>query len=78
MPNDPKRFVVQEHCTCDGEAAATTITSLDQTQIDEEAKYDGLYAVCTNLEYPASDIIKINQKRWIPKDRTPVEIPLTF
>lgn len=62
--NDPKRFVVQEHCTCDGEAAATTITSLDQTQIDEEAKYDGLYAVCTNLEYPASDIIKINQKRW--------------
>lgn len=62
--NDPKRFIVQEHCTSDGEAAARTITSIDQARIEEEAKYDGLYAVCTNLEYPASDIIKINQKRW--------------
>ncbi len=62
--NDPKRFVNQGHCTSDGEAADKTITSLNQDQIDEEAKYDGFYAVCTNLEYSASDIIKINQKRW--------------
>ena len=62
--NDPKRFIEQEHCTPDGEAASKTITSLNQEQIDNEAKYDGLYAVCTNLEYDVSDIIKINQKRW--------------
>lgn len=62
--NDPKRFVEQEHCTPDGEAANRTITSLNQKQIDNEAKYDGLYAVCTNLEYDVTDIIKINQKRW--------------
>ena len=62
--NDPKRFIEQGHCTLDGEIASKTITSLNQEQIDNEAKYDGLYAVCTNLEYDVSSIIKINQKRW--------------
>ena len=62
--NDPKRFIEQGHCTPDGEVASKTITSLNQEQIDKEVKYDGLYAVCTNLEYDVSSIIKINQKRW--------------
>lgn len=62
--NDPKRFVMQEHCTTDGEVAEKTITSLDQNRIDNEMKYDGFYAVCTNLEDDVSDIIRINQKRW--------------
>lgn len=62
--NDPTRFIEQGHCTLDGEAASKTITSLNQAQIDNEAKYDGLYAVCTNLEYDVASIIKINQKRW--------------
>lgn len=61
---DPKRFIEQGYCTCDDEAADKVITFLNQTQIDQEAKYDGLYAVCTNLEYSVSDIIRINQKRW--------------
>lgn len=62
--NDPKRFIKQGHCTTDGEIASRTITSLNKEQIDNEAKYDGFYAVCTNLEYDAASIIKINQKRW--------------
>lgn len=62
--NDPKRFIEQGHCTSDGEVASKTITALNQEQIDNEAKYDGLYAVCTNLEFNVSSIIKINQKRW--------------
>lgn len=62
--NDPKRFAAQGHCTSDGEAADTTVTFLNQEQINGEAEYDGLYAVCTNLEYPASDIIRINRNRW--------------
>lgn len=61
---DPKRFVEQGHCTSDGEIAEKTITYLNQNQIDEEARYDGLYAVCTNLEYAVPDIIAINRKRW--------------
>lgn len=62
--NDPKRFVEQGHCTADGEVADRTITSLNQEQIDNESKYDGFYAVCTNLENDVQDIIKINKKRW--------------
>lgn len=62
--NDPKRFIEQGHCTPDGEIASKTITALNQEQIDNESKYDGLYAVCTNLECDVSNIIKINQKRW--------------
>ncbi|WP_278885825.1 IS1634 family transposase [[Ruminococcus] torques] len=63
-PNDPKRFVDQEHCTADGEIANHPITSLDQEQIDKESRYDGFYAVCTDLEDAPSSIIRINQKRW--------------
>ena len=62
--NDPKRLVNQKHCTTDGEIAEKAVTSLDQNQIDSEAKYDGFYAVCTNLEDNVSDIITINQRRW--------------
>lgn len=62
--NDPKRFVEQENCTTDGEIASRSITTLNQTQIDKEAKYDGFYAVCTNLEDDPSTIVRINQKRW--------------
>ena len=62
--NDPKRFVEQGHCTTDGEVASKTITSLNRKQIDNETKYDGFYAVCTNLECDVSSIIKINQRRW--------------
>ena len=32
--------------------------------ISEEEKFDGFYAVCTNLEDDSSEIIKINQRRW--------------
>ena len=37
---------------------------LNYDVINEEAKYDGLYAVCTNLEDNVQDIIKINHRRW--------------
>ena len=32
--------------------------------VREEERYDGFYAVCTNLEDDVSAIISINQKRW--------------
>lgn len=62
--NDPKRFIRQQHCTPDGELATKTTTYLDQSQIDEESKFDGLYAVCTNLESEIPSIIAINKRRW--------------
>lgn len=62
--NDPKRFVNVTHCTNDGEVAQNSVSSIDQTKISEEEKYDGFYAVCTNLECDIQQIIKINKKRW--------------
>ena len=62
--NDPKRFVRQDHCTTDGEIADHLITSIDEEAVREEERYDGFYAVCTNLEDEVSTIISINQKRW--------------
>lgn len=64
IPNDPKRFIHQEHCTADGEVAEKTVTTLNEDRISLEEKYDGFYAVCTNLEDDAPAIIKINQRRW--------------
>ena len=62
--NDPRRFVRQDHCTSDGEAADKMITSIDEDVVREEERYDGFYAVCTNLEDDISTIISINQRRW--------------
>ena len=62
--NDPKRFIKTTNITNDGEIAEKSIYAIDQNIIDEEAKYDGLYAVCTNLEDSVEEIIEINHRRW--------------
>ncbi len=62
--NDPKRFIEIVNTTGNGEVANETYYSINQSIIDEEAKYDGLYAVCTNLEDDVQDIIKVNHRRW--------------
>ncbi len=62
--NDCKRFIKKTGVTADGEAADKEIYELDQRIIDEEEKYDGFYAVCTNLEDDAPQIVKINHNRW--------------
>ena len=62
--NDPKRFIKILNVTKDGELAEKSIYTINQDVIDEESKYDGLYAVCTNLEDSVEDIIKVNRRRW--------------
>ena len=62
--NDPKRFIETISTTKNGETASENHYSLDTDKINEEAKYDGLYGVCTNLEDEISEIIKINKRRW--------------
>lgn len=62
--NDPKRFIKTLNVTKDGELAEKSIYAINQSIIDEEAKYDGIYAVCTNLEDSIEDIIKVNKRRW--------------
>ena len=67
--NDPKRFINTISTTSNGEVAEENHYELNYDVINEEAKYDGLYAVCTNLEDNVQDIIKINHRRWKSKNR---------
>jgi len=62
--NDPKRFINTISTTSNGEVAEENHYELNQDIINNEALYDGLYAVCTNLEDSVEDIIKINHNRW--------------
>lgn len=62
--NDPKRFINTTTTTEYGEVAEENYYSLDVDKVNEEAKFDGLYAVCTNLEDTVDEIIKINKRRW--------------
>lgn len=62
--NDPKRFIKADHATADGEAADKTAYYIDLEAVNEEAQYDGFYAVCTNLNDEAQSIVTINKRRW--------------
>lgn len=62
--NDYKRFIVKTNCTPDGEIAEKEIFNLNTELILKEEEYDGFYAVCTNLDDDASEIIKVNNRRW--------------
>ena len=62
--NDPKRFIAHDYCTVQGEVAEKAVMYLNEEQIAHEERFDGLYAVCTNLEDDVSTILKVNQRRW--------------
>lgn len=62
--NDAKRFIKKTQFTDDGEIAQRSSYELDEEAIQEEAKYDGFYAVCTNLDDDPADIARINHDRW--------------
>ena len=63
-PNDPARFIGKMAVTKEGEAADIR-QYLDEDKIAEEARYDGLYAVCTDLlDDEVGDILKVSEGRW--------------
>lgn len=63
-PNDPARFIGTMAATKEGETADIQ-HYLDEKKIGEEAEYDGLYAVCTDLlDDEVSDILKVSEGRW--------------
>lgn len=66
--NDPKRFIKVTSTTEHGEAATENYYNIDKEVIDKEEQYDGFYAVCTNLDDPPEEIIKINKQRWKIED----------
>lgn len=66
-PNDVKRFMKRVTRTASGEKA-TVEYLLDEDKIAEEEKYDGYYAVATNLLDPVRDILEISHRRYQIED----------
>lgn len=63
-PNDPARFIGKLAATEDGEIAKIH-NYLDTDKIENEALYDGLYAVSTDLlDDDVSEILKVSEGRW--------------
>lgn len=62
--NDYKRFITKVSATDTGEVAENDFYFINKTAIEGEEVYDGLYAVCTNLEDDVGSIVKVNQRRW--------------
>ena len=61
---DAKRFIKKTPVTKDGEIAEKTAYELNINAIEEEAKYYGFYAVCTNLDDDPAEIARIILDRW--------------
>lgn len=66
-PNDVTRFIKRTSVGKNGEKASDYY-ELDQSIIEREEKYDGYYAVATNLEDDVKSILAINSKRYKIED----------
>lgn len=66
-PNDVRRFMKRIAKTKKGEQAEVAYV-LDEAKISEEEKYDGYYAIATNLDDPAKDILAVSHKRYQIED----------
>ena len=66
-PNDVRRFMKRVAKSKTGEDVKVQY-EIDEAKIREEEKYDGYYAIATNLEDPVKDILAISQKRYQIED----------
>ena len=62
--NDYRRFIDSTVSTDNGEVAENTSYSINEDIIKEEEKYDGFYALTTNLTGNINEILKITKGRW--------------
>jgi transposase len=66
-PHDVTRFIKRTSSTKSGEEV-TDSYEINQSVIDEEEKYDGFYAVATNLDDAARDILAVSSNRYKIED----------
>lgn len=66
-PNDVTRFIKHISSTESGEKI-TDRYELNLSAIEEEEKYDGFYAVATNLDDPVKDILEVSANRYKIED----------
>lgn len=62
--NDYRRFIDSLNSTDNGEVAENITYSINENLINEESKYDGYYALTTNLVGDINKIFKIVKGRW--------------
>ena len=62
--NDYRRFIDSLNSTDNGEVAEDITYSINEDLINEESKYDGYYALTTNLVGDINKIFKIVKGRW--------------
>lgn len=65
---DYRRFISQTNYTPDGEVAPMTSYTLDMEMVGQEERFDGYYAVCTDLSDDDTIILKYNGFRWKVED----------
>lgn len=74
-PKNFRSYIIEEKCTADGEVAEIEAGyRIDHDRVSEEEKYDGFYAICTNLKeytdklgnrhHTIPELLKINRARW--------------
>jgi len=66
-PHDVTRFIKRTSTGKEGEKAYDHYT-IDQKVIDNEEKYDGYYAIATNLNDDVKTILEINSQRYKIED----------
>lgn len=66
-PHDVTRFIKRTSSSQSGEKV-TDLFEIDQNVIDEEEKYDGFYAIATNLDDDAKTIFDISSNRYKIED----------
>lgn len=66
-PHDVTRFIKRSSTSKSGDKV-TDSYYIDQSVIEEEEKYDGYYAIATNLDDDAKTIIEISNKRYKIED----------
>lgn len=62
--NDYRRFIVEDVSTKNGEIAEEYSYSLNEELIREEERFDGFYALTTNLIDDIETILKVAKGRW--------------
>ena len=62
--NDYRRFINSLNSTDYGEVAENVTYTIDEDLIKEESKYDGYYALTTNIVGDVNEILKIVKGRW--------------
>lgn len=71
---DFRKYITSLNVTSEGEVVSNVGSSIDWDKVAEEERYDGFYAVCTNLEkhedkngkvrHSIAEILDINRARW--------------